>query len=83
MVVSLTTAKFNPIIFSMSGFALSYTANMFILMILYDFCLSPAQLCYIIVHIRKVESRVQIADMCAPRKISSGAENLVLQALKS
>jgi hypothetical protein len=37
-VVSLTAAKFKPLIFSMSGFTLSYTANMFILMILYDFC---------------------------------------------
>jgi hypothetical protein len=38
----MTTTKFKPLIFSMSGFALSYTANMFILMILYDFCLLPA-----------------------------------------
>jgi hypothetical protein len=38
-VVNLTTDKFKPRIFSMSGFALSYTANMFILMMLYDFCL--------------------------------------------
>jgi hypothetical protein len=43
MVVGLTTAKFNPLIFSMSGFLFSYTANMFILMILYDFSLIPAQ----------------------------------------
>jgi hypothetical protein len=50
----------------MSGFALSYTANMFILMILYDVCLLPAQFCYMIVYIRKVESRVQIADRCVP-----------------
>jgi hypothetical protein len=61
-VVSLTTAKFKSLIFSISGSALSYTANAFILMILYDFCLSPAQVCYIIVHIRKVESSVQIVD---------------------
>jgi hypothetical protein len=33
-VVSLTTAKFKFLIFSLSGFTLSYTANMFILMIL-------------------------------------------------
>jgi hypothetical protein len=33
-VVSFTVAKFKPLIYSMSGFALSYTANMFILMIL-------------------------------------------------
>jgi hypothetical protein len=45
-------------------------------MILYDFCLLPAQFCYIIVYIRKVESRVHIADQCAPWKISSGAETL-------
>jgi hypothetical protein len=48
-VVSLASAKFKLLIFSVSGFALSYTANMFILMILCDFCLSPAQFCYIIV----------------------------------
>jgi hypothetical protein len=41
-VVSLITAKFKLLIFSISGFALSYAANMSTLMILYDFCLSPA-----------------------------------------
>jgi hypothetical protein len=76
-VVSLATAKFKALIFSMSGFALSHTTNMFILMILYDFCLSPAQFCYIIAYIGKMESRVQIADRYAPWKISNGAENLV------
>jgi hypothetical protein len=34
----------------MSGFTLSYTANMFILIILYDFCLLSAHLCCIIVY---------------------------------
>jgi hypothetical protein len=29
-----------------------------------------------------VESRVQIANRCAPWKIANGAENLVLQALQ-
>jgi hypothetical protein len=81
-VASLTTAKFNPLIFSTSGFALSYTTNMFILMILYDFCLFPAQFCYIIVYIRKVKSSVNIADRCAPWTFSSGAKDLVLQALQ-
>jgi hypothetical protein len=33
------------------GFALSYAANVFILMILYDFCLLPAQFCYMPVYI--------------------------------
>jgi hypothetical protein len=75
----VTTAKFKSLIFPMSGFALFYVANIIILMILYDFCLLPAQFCYTIVYIRKVESRVQIADPCAPWKISSGAKKLVLQ----
>jgi hypothetical protein len=48
--------------------------------ILCDLCLLPAQFCYIVVYIQKVESHVQIVDQCAPWKISSGAENLVLQA---
>jgi hypothetical protein len=34
----------------------------------------------LIIYIRKVESHVQIAEWCAPWKITSGAENLVLQA---
>jgi hypothetical protein len=38
MVVSLTTAEVNPLIFSVSAFTLAYAANMLILMILYDFC---------------------------------------------
>jgi hypothetical protein len=82
--VGLTAAKFKPLIFSVSGFALSYTANMFILVVLYDFCLLPAQFYYIIGYIcgGAVENRVQIADRCAPWKISSGAENFVLQALQ-
>jgi ABC-type transport system involved in Fe-S cluster assembly fused permease/ATPase subunit len=82
MIVSLTTVEFKPILFSISGFALSYAVNIFILMILYDFYFSHAQFCCIIVYVRKVESRVQIADRCAPRKISSGVQNLVLHALQ-
>jgi hypothetical protein len=66
----------------MSGFTLPYTANLFILMILHDFCLLPAQFCYIIVCIRKIESCVQIAAQCAFWKISNGAQNLILQALQ-
>jgi hypothetical protein len=83
MVVHLTTAKFKPFVFSVSGFTLSSTADMFILMIPYAFCLLPAQFCYsIIVYIRNVESSVQIADLCAPWKISSGARIFVLHALQ-
>jgi hypothetical protein len=57
-VVSLTNAKFKPLIFSMSGFALSYAANMFTVMISYDLCLLPAQFCCTIVYIREAESCV-------------------------
>jgi hypothetical protein len=81
-VVSKTAAKFKPLIFSMYDFVLSNAANMFILKILCDFWLFPAQCFYLIVYIRKVESHAQIADRCAPWKISNGAENLVLQALQ-
>jgi hypothetical protein len=66
----------------MADFALSYAANVLILIILYDFCLLPAQLYYIIIYIRKVERRVQIADRYIPWKVSIGAENIVLQALQ-
>jgi hypothetical protein len=48
----------------------------------YDFCLSPAQFYYIIVYKRKIESYMSIADWCAPWKISSGGQNLVLHALQ-
>jgi hypothetical protein len=68
--VSLTAAKFKPFIFSVSGFALSYAANIFVLMILYDLCLLPAEFVYIIVYILKVESREQIVARGAPWKIS-------------
>jgi hypothetical protein len=74
--------QIKPLILSMSGFILSYTVNMFSLMILYDFCLLPAQFCYIIVYIRKLESRVQITDRCAPWKTRTGAEKLLLYALQ-
>jgi hypothetical protein len=43
-VVCLTAAKFKPLIFSLSGLALSCAVNTFILMILYDFGLSSAPL---------------------------------------
>jgi hypothetical protein len=63
-------------------FSFSYTATMFILMIFYDFWLFPAPLCYTVIYIRNVESCVQIAEWCAPWKISNGAQDLVLYALQ-
>jgi hypothetical protein len=58
--MSLTADNFKSLSFSVSGFALSYAANILIPMILYDFCLFPAHFCYIIVYIRKVKSRVHL-----------------------
>jgi hypothetical protein len=49
MVVCLTTAKFKPLIFTVSGFALSNVAKLCIFVTLYDFCLLPAYFCYIII----------------------------------
>jgi hypothetical protein len=46
-VIRLTTKKFKPLTFSMSGFTLSYTANIFIRMILYDFCVSPEAIVFL------------------------------------
>jgi hypothetical protein len=43
-------------------------------MILDDFCLLPAWFCCVIIHVRNLESHMHIADRCAPRKISDGAE---------
>jgi hypothetical protein len=76
MVVYLTTAKFKPLIFSVSGFTLAYAVNMFMLMNLYDICLFPTQSCYIILCIWKVQSHVQIVDLGAPWEISSGVGKL-------
>jgi hypothetical protein len=45
-------------------------------MIPHDFCLFPAQFCYIIKYIWKVKSCVHIADWCAPWKISNGARDI-------
>jgi hypothetical protein len=79
----LDHSKFMPLIFCMSGFTLHCAANLFILMILCDLSLSPAQLCYIVVYARKFLSPVQIADQCAFWNFSKGAEEFVLQQLQS
>jgi hypothetical protein len=66
----------------MSGFALSYTANMLILIILYNFCLLSAYFSYILRYIWKTENYVQITDWCTPRKIPICVKKLVLQTLQ-
>jgi hypothetical protein len=35
----MTAAKFKPFVFPVSGFALSNMADIFVFMVLYDFCL--------------------------------------------
>jgi hypothetical protein len=51
-VVHMTAAKFEPLIFSVWGLALSNETNIFIFMILDDFCLLPAWFCYVIINVR-------------------------------
>jgi hypothetical protein len=41
MVIHVTTAKFKPLIISISGFAFSSVANILIIVILGDLCLLP------------------------------------------
>jgi hypothetical protein len=50
-------------------------------MIFYDFCLLLACFHYEIINVWNLESHMHIADRCAPRKSTNGAENLILQAL--
>jgi hypothetical protein len=71
--LELTTGEFKRLIFFVSGFTFSNTAIIFVLMIPYAFCLFPIQFYYIIIYWRKVETRVQIMDQCAPWKFSNGA----------
>jgi hypothetical protein len=66
----------------MSGFALFNIVNILIIMILNDLCLLPALFLYIVIYVRNLESHMQIADRCAPWKVSNGAQNPVLQALQ-
>jgi hypothetical protein len=113
--VGLTVAKFKPLTFCMSGFALSHAANIFILMIFYDLrnvvtysytygrcanrgsvCISENfQWCREPCFTGSAIPVVQITLFCrlcnfqwcrepcfAGSAISSGAGNLVLQALQ-
>jgi hypothetical protein len=61
-----------------SGFALSYAANIIILMILYGLWLLPAHF-YIHLYVWKVENGVQIADRYSYWQISNDAEIFLLQ----
>jgi hypothetical protein len=58
----MTAAKFKPLIFSVWGLALSNVTNIFIFMILDDFCLLPACFRYEIINVRNLESHMQQAD---------------------
>jgi hypothetical protein len=76
MVVSLTTAKFKSLIFSMSGFYLSYTRACSVSW----FCMTSAcflTFFYIKVYIGKAGNCAQIAEWFTPWKNSNGVQKLV------
>jgi hypothetical protein len=58
----MTAAKFKPLIFSVSGFALSNVANILIFMILDYFYLLSAWFCYVIINIWYMKSFMHISD---------------------
>jgi hypothetical protein len=64
-VVSLTASKLEPLKSTVFDLAVSYAANMFIHIILYDFSLLSAQFCYIIVYMY-ICSVVVKALFCKP-----------------
>jgi hypothetical protein len=78
----MTAAKFKPFMSSVWGFASSNIAYIYIFTIVHDFCSSSAELCFVIVDVRNLESHTHIADWCAPREIANSADNLILQALQ-
>jgi hypothetical protein len=79
-VIHMTAAKFKPLIFSVSGFALSNVANILIFMILDEFCLLSAWFCYVIINVWYMKSLMHISNRFAFRKIANCAENLILQS---
>jgi hypothetical protein len=78
----MTATKFKHLIFSVLGFAFLNVVNILISKILDDFCLLPLWFCYVIVNVQNLESHMHIVNRCVPRKIASGMENLILQALQ-
>jgi len=56
--VCLTATKNEPFIFPALGFAFAYVSNIYIFMLLYDFCLLPAYFFYIIVNVRNFERQM-------------------------
>jgi hypothetical protein len=65
-VVCLTAAKFKPLIFPVSLFALSNVANICIFMIFYDFCLLPG--------LRPVKVKVTTLRLTVGQSLSLGVE---------
>jgi hypothetical protein len=59
----MTAAKFKPLIFSVSGFALSNVANILIFMILDDFCLLLLEVQTVLLYIALVltEQKIPLA----------------------
>jgi hypothetical protein len=59
----------------MLGFVFAQVSNIYIIVILYDFCLLPAYFCQVIVNLRNLERPMQSASRCAPWWVTSGAED--------
>jgi hypothetical protein len=77
-------SKLKPLIFSVSGFRFSDVANVFVFIILYDFCLLSAQCRCVVINVRRLETYeyVQPLDRYAPTKFTNGEKNFVLQGLQ-
>jgi hypothetical protein len=78
----LAAAKFKPLVFYASGFSFSDAATICICVILYGLWLFPARFPYVIINMPHMKSLVQLADLCAPWELTSGAVNLLLQTLQ-
>lgn len=81
-VVSQTAAKIKPLIFSLSGFALSYDSNICIFIILYTFRLVPAQSCDKITNTLYTATHTQTDNRCRPPDTDNSAQNLDSQVVE-
>jgi hypothetical protein len=54
-IVYLIATKYEPFMFPMLGFVFAHVSNIYIIVILYDFCLLPAYLGYVIVNVWNLE----------------------------
>jgi hypothetical protein len=64
-IVYLTATKFQSFVFSVLCLTVSYAADIFVIVILNDFCLFPANFCYEVINIRNLELRMHIPGLCS------------------